>query len=431
MGRALLPMVLLGGVLAASEVEVPAVVGAPFAYQPHFRGTSLRYTAEGLPAGVAINATTGLVYGTWPSAGRQKFLLVASNTVGSARLQVVVNAPTPAKTAPPPPPPAKGAPPATATGAKPPPAAPPAEEEDTPDPMLARNQTVAPWTNNQRRVVHHWFLPGAAGLNAGDWFYRISHVAREGYDRQPLTNLLGLDDSVKIGFMVGYSPIKTLTVTLQRINGRDLAEAPVDGENLQYDVWEPMLQWQVLDQRGVRGAWQGPCDLSLVVGESLLIRNHGGGDTSLNLGLIAERDLFNDRLRLGLGVVRAGLSAYEKPISKGDPAPDKRYPGEQDYLASQDSPVDSTAASTTAIPVTVRIALAEHWFLLGEAVLPVAGYRTEEGAACAAGFAYNTNTHEFAVVLSNTANLSFNSVVTGAWKAQSLPFFGFAITAYL
>jgi len=422
--RWLIPTLLALAALPAADTVLPATVGKPFIYVPHFRGMGLTYAAEGMPDGLALDPASGALGGTPRTAGRHEVVIVARNAAGSVRLPVVVEvagepAPAPAAAAP---------------GVRPPPPPPPAakaEEEDTPDPLMAAGVQLAPWTEKQRRVIHHWFLPGAAGLPAGDWYYRISHVAREGFDRQPLTNLAGLDDSVKIGIMVGWAPVKTLTLTLQRVNGRDLAVAPQEGENIQYDVWEPMAQWQVLDQRGVRGLLEGPCDLSLLAGESLLVRNHGLGDASVNVGAMAERDLFDDRLRLGVGLVHAGLSAYEKPISSGNPAPDKRYPDEQDYLASEGSPVKKVPAGTTAVPITARVAIAERWFLLAEAVIPVSGYRTGAGPAYAAGFAFDTNTHEFAFMLSNTANLSFNSVVTGGWKPATVPFFGFSITAYL
>ncbi len=322
------------------------------------------------------------------------------------------------------------APGAEVTKAKaPPPPAPPAEEEDEADPMLASGSPMYPWTDNQRRVVHHWFLPGATSLPEGDWYYRISHVARDGYDREPRTNLFGLDDNVKMGLTLGWSPIKAVTVTVQRINGRDLAVEDVDGGKVQYDTFDVLAKFQLLDQRGVRGWRKGPCDLSLIAGQSLMFRNHGNGDGSLNLGVIAERDVMEDRLRLGVGLVRAGLSAYDGAIGHG--AGDKLMPDEQDYLSAQGAPYQPAELATMSIPLTARLAIAEHWCLLGEAIIPVQGWKTEGGPSLATGFAYNTNTHEFAFILTNTANAAFNSVITGGSKVGSLPFFAFSITAYL
>jgi hypothetical protein len=277
------------------------------------------------------------------------------------------------------------------------------------------------WTDNQRRVIHHWFLPGAASLPTGDWYYRISHVARKGYEEEPRTNLMGLDDDVKIGFLLAYAPVKATTLSLQRVNGRDLAVPIHDGRAVQYDTYELLGQVQLLDQRGVRGLWQGPCDLSVVGGVSWMLRNYGSGDTSIDLGVVAERDLLSDRLRLGLGLWRAGLSAYDAAVGGTGPG-DKRFPDETGAAAE---------SGTTAVGLTGRFAITQHWFLLGEVIQPVAGWRTQQGPSLAAGLAFDTNTHEFAVYFTNTSNAAFNSVITGGAQKMALPFFAFSITAYL
>jgi hypothetical protein len=300
--------------------------------------------------------------------------------------------------------------------------------EDEADPMLASG-ALSLWTENQRRVINNQLLPGAATLPAGDWYYRISHVARESYDEDIRTNLAGMDDNVKIGFMVGYAPVKATTLTLNRINGRDLAVEPVDGEAVSYDTWELTGKVQLLDQRGVRGLRHGPCDLAVLVGGSAMVRNHGGSDYSLNLGLIAERDLCDDRLRLGTGIVRAGLSAFDGAVGSGPG--DKLFPDEVAYQQSQGVNAVASNDSTTAIPVTARIAVAKKWFLLGEAAIPVAGYDTGKGPSYSAGVAFDTNTHEFSLLFTNTPNAAFNSVITGGTQRTQLPYIAFAITAYL
>lgn len=280
---------------------------------------------------------------------------------------------------------------------------------------------MAPWTDNQRRVIHNWFLPGAATLPDGDWYYRISHVARKGYDEEPRTNLMGLDDDVKIGFMIAWAPSKTVTLSLQRVNGRDLAVPTYDGKAVQYDTWDTLAQVQLLDQRGVRGLWDGPCDLSVIAGTSWMLRNHGTGDTSLDLGVVAERDLFGDRLRLGVGLWRAGLSAYDGAVG-GTGQTDKAFPDETGAAAQN---------GTSSLGLTARFALGQHWFLLAEAVQPIAGWHTATGPSLATGLAFDTNTHEFAIYVTNTANAAFNSVLTGGAQEMALPFFAFSITAYL
>lgn len=411
--------------------ELNVAAGADLGYRPGFRGGALRFVATGLPEGMTIDPATGLISGRSGIPGDYDVVVLARNQLGSAQVRVRIHvlgdasprtaqAPAPADGghagAPPPPPP-------------PPPAGGSEDEEDEVDPMLASGAPMHDWTDNQRRVIQHWFLPGAATLPEGDWYYRISHVARQGYDVDARTNLLGLDDSVRIGIMLAWSPVKATTVSLQRINGRDLAVASEPGKTVSYDTWEMLGKWQVMDQRGVRGSITGPCDLTLILGSSWMLRNHGSGDTSLDLGVIAERDLFADRLRLGVGLVRAGLSAYDNALGAGPSS--KLFPDEQAYLASQNVAVGDQPRATVSVPVTVRVALSQHWFLLGEAVTPIAGYRTGHGPALAGGFAFDTNTHEFSFIFTNTANAAFNSVITGGAQRMALPLFAFSIAAYL
>lgn len=448
MKRLLVPLLACAAVAGAAEPAQPtpltAVAGQPFAFTPRFGGSGLEISAVGLPEGMRIDPATGRVSGRPLRPGIYPVAITARNEAGAAVSRIVLTvtagrtaaapttqlpaaAPAAAVAA------AKPAPPARPTAAPPPPLAPvkrlppppppPAhsdDEEDEADPMLASG-ALSPWTDNQRRVIQHWFLPGAASLDAGQWYYRISHVARKGYEEEARTNLLGLDDDVKIGFMVGYAPAKGTTLTLQRVNGRDLAVPPIDNQAVQFDTWELLAKGQILDQRGVRGWRQGPCDLSLVAGASWMLRNHGTGDVSLDLGVVAERDLLADRLRLGVGVWHAGLSAYDGAVGGTGPG-SKRFPDETGAAAEN---------ATSALGFTVRYALAEHWFLLGEAVSPLSGWDTGHGPALALGAAFDTNTHEFAVYFTNTANAAFNSVLTGGAQELALPFFAFSISAHL
>lgn len=406
----LVPILLLAAGLAAAEPTAHTFTvesGEAFSFTPNFQGSGLDFTVEGLPPGLHQDPVKGTISGRPEQPGAFSIAIIASNAAGQAisRVVLTVTGTAAAQEAAPPPPP-------------PPPAA--ASEEDEADPMLASGAPLALWTDNQRRVIHHWFLPGAATLPDGDWYYRISHVARKGYDEEIRTNLLGLDDDVKIGFMLAWAPANAVTLSLQRVNGRDLAVPTHDDKAVQYDTWDTLVQVQLLDQRGVRGIWNGPCDLSLVAGTSWMLRNYGSGDTSLDLGVVAERDLFNDRLRLGVGLWHAGLSAYDAAVGTGEA--DKKFPDELDPAARN---------STTALGLTARLALGQHWFLLAEAVQPIAGWKTQTGPSLATGLAYDTNTHEFAIYFSNSANAAFNSVLTGGAQEKALPFFAFSITAYL
>jgi hypothetical protein len=306
-----------------------------------------------------------------------------------------------------------------------------AEEEDEADPMLAVQQPVFPWTENQRRTIYNSLLPGAATLPSGDWYYRISHVAREVYDEDMRTNLLGLDDNVKIGLMVGYGICTDVDVTLQRVNGYDLQIEPVQpGLPTRFDYYEGLLTWRCLEQYDGGAAFGGLADVAVIAGATVMARNGGQGDTSIDLGLIAERNFLDDRLRLGLGVVHAGLSMYEATMGKGPPT--KLTPPEYDYLVETGAPpAVEPRMSTTAIPFTAKYAITPRWALFAEAIFPVTGYKTGCGPTLATGIRLNTNTHEFSVLFTNSANETFNSVIAGGNQDWNVNLFAFTISAYL
>ncbi|NRA37301.1 MAG: hypothetical protein HRU15_04120, partial [Planctomycetes bacterium] len=84
------------------------------------------------------------------------------------------------------------------------------DDEDVVDPYKAAGKKVYPWTEYQSRTIMNQFLPSAVAIGDGKWYYRILHTARERIDDEPLTNFIGLDDNVKIGFQVTYGFSKNL-----------------------------------------------------------------------------------------------------------------------------------------------------------------------------------------------------------------------------
>ncbi len=299
------------------------------------------------------------------------------------------------------------------------------EEADEEDPYLKAKVHVAPWTEIQRRSAITTFLPSAVPIRRGDFNYRVVHVAQETLYDNARSNLLGLDDNVKIGIEVGYGLYDEVDVMLQRSNGHDLQTEQVGTRPTAFDYYDVMFRWRFLDQAGQHAG--GIADAALLVGATFMPRNQTKGDTSLNAGLIAERDLFDDRLRLGIGVFHAGLSAYEKTL--GNHGPDtKAFPDEYSQLPEDQG---RPAKTTTALPLTAKIAIDEHWQVFADTILALHGYRTP-WPSVAAGVRLNTNTHEFSFYVTNTANTAFNGVLTGGndhWTNLNL--FAFSITAHL
>jgi len=394
--------------------QLRANAGKPFAWATRFTMNPTAFRAEGLPPGLIVDPRTGAVGGVPTTPGTWTAAVYARNAKGEGAARLVIEVVGTTGAPPPPPPVASGK----------------DEEEDTPDPALTRKVKEFDWTEMQRRTVMNSLLPGAASLGAGQWYYRVSHVAAETYDGDLRTNLLGLDDSVKIGLMVAYGLTDSIDLSLQRVNGYNLSVAPrSSSEPTKFDYYDLLAKWKFADQRGSDGSDGAFADISLIVGVTYMLRNSGSSDTSLDAAVMAERDLFNDRVRLGVGIVHAGLSTYE---STQDLGPSRKIlPAEYDYLSSQGAQPDhEDPASTTAIPVTCKIALTRRWALLAEAIFPIAGYETGEGPSLVAGFRLNTSTHEFSFYLTNTANVAFNGVLTGGNNKNDVNLFGFSISSF-
>jgi hypothetical protein len=73
-----------------SPATAYGTVGSAFTYQITASGTPTSFGATGLPAGLSVNATSGLISGTPTLAATTSVLLAASNAVGTANQSVVV-----------------------------------------------------------------------------------------------------------------------------------------------------------------------------------------------------------------------------------------------------------------------------------------------------------------------------------------------------
>lgn len=68
-----------------SNGSADGMVGAPFYYQSTATNTPISYDASGLPSGLSVNTTTGLISGTPTTAGVYPVMLSATNASGTGR----------------------------------------------------------------------------------------------------------------------------------------------------------------------------------------------------------------------------------------------------------------------------------------------------------------------------------------------------------
>jgi Membrane bound beta barrel domain (DUF5777)/Putative Ig domain len=393
-------------------------VGQPFRFAVNFKNKPDHFEATGLPRGLTLDRETGVISGTPTSTGVSTVILSAFNAKGRGDTRIVITI--------------KEAPAVTeqevvvATTVASTKSA--ADEPDVADPNEAIRDLLHPWTDSMRRTVQNALLPAPTTLPGGDWYYRIVHTALDTYYDNWETQLLGLDDSVKIGFLIAYGLADNWDVAIQRTNGYSLQTDFAASETTSFDYYDIMFKHKFLDQYDGALGMGGLADAAITAGGTVMQRNQGVSQVSLNLGFLVERNFFSDRLRLGSGVFYSSISAYEGASTVGPPT--KLFSDEYDALVAQGNPpAQQDEESTTAIPFTAIFAVDEHWQLYGEAILPIAGYETGDPSLLT-GVRFNTNTHQYSLYFSNTANVAFNSVITGGVSTTSLPFFGFYITSY-
>jgi GH18 family chitinase len=85
----------------SSAATASGIVGSAFSYQIAASGSPTSYSATGLPAGLMVNATSGLISGTPTAAAASNITLSATNAGGSATKMLTITVATaPAVTAP-------------------------------------------------------------------------------------------------------------------------------------------------------------------------------------------------------------------------------------------------------------------------------------------------------------------------------------------
>ncbi len=419
------------------------MVGKTFRFSLVFKNQPDHYEAENLPSGLTIDRVTGVISGIPKESGVTMVILSAVNQKGrgGTRVQITVAAAVvaaqvvqaevkPAIAAVTPVEKFVVTPPAAASGTGPAAAHGKADEEaDEPDPYQAVKALLHPWTDNMRRTVENALLPAPTTIIAGDWYYRVIHTAQVPYYRDWQTNLLGLDDDVKIGILLGYGIAKDWDITLQRTNGYQLQTDVNATTPTTFDYYDLMLKHKFVDQYDGALDWGGLADVAFTAGVTDMQRNQGHSLVSFNAALLAERNFIFDRLRLGAGIAFSSVSAYQGIYGHG-PAT-KLFPDEYDALVDAGAtPEVKDATSTTAVPVTLTVAISSQWQLFGEAVFPISGYSTGAGPSMTSGLRLNTNTHQYCFFFTNTGNVAFNSVITGGGDRTGLPLFGFYITAF-
>lgn len=74
-----------------SAVSASTTLGTPFNFNVTANGTPTNFAAAGLPAGLSINASTGVISGTPTAIGKSTVLLTAANANGSAKSSLIID----------------------------------------------------------------------------------------------------------------------------------------------------------------------------------------------------------------------------------------------------------------------------------------------------------------------------------------------------
>ena len=276
-----------------------------------------------------------------------------------------------------------------------------------------------PWTQSIRRIPIGILFPTTSTIEKGSFYGRFSHVSQQQLftadGDHAFHDFLGLDDGVKIGIMFGYGITDNWDVTVQRTNGRDYFGG--DYKTHSFDLWDFMTKVKLLDEQ------EQFVDLSLTGGATFFWEDDNSGEWAGNAAILVEKSILG--FRVGTGLLYSSLSTWEPTGSTqvGGDSP-KLYPKEQPWK------VPRPAEHTTAIPLSVSVALTKKLYGFGELAFPVDGYETGRGPSAAAGLRYVSPSHAYSLFLCNTSNNGFNSTFTGGYKEDRLDVFGFDISIF-
>ncbi len=279
---------------------------------------------------------------------------------------------------------------------------------------------IHPWTEFMRRTPTGILFPTTATIEKGSFYGRFSHISQNQLftadGDHAFHDLLGLEDGVKIGIMFGYGITENWDVTLQRTNGRDYYG--LDGKEHSFDLWDFMTKVKLLDEQ------EQFVDLSLTGGATFFWQDDNRGEWAGNAALLVEKSMW--RFRVGTGLLYTSLSNWEPTQSNqaGSLDTEKYYPKEDTF--GDPRPIEHT----TAIPLSVSVALTKSLHGFGELAFPVDGYETDRGPSAAAGFRFVTPSHAYSLFLCNTSNNGFNSTFAGGYKHDRLDVFGFDISIF-
>lgn len=289
------------------------------------------------------------------------------------------------------------------------------------------------WNKSAWQSTYHMLYPSAITTDQGKIFGRIMHISKDtldvntngaGTQTERFHNLLGLDSNVRIGSGFGYGVTDNFQMFLQRSNGRLIfVDEAFTGRT--FDHYDIMGKYQWLNEL------DDGMNLATVGGVTWMLEDNENGEVSVNLGVIAEKSLFRDRLYVGTGLLYASLSDFEGTTNnESSAATTKRHPKEPDTLGIGYA---EGANHTLSVPATLRLALRDDISIYGEALTPVDGFDTGEGPTLVLGGRlvkkhFGRFVGEYNVFVTNSSNTSFNSSLTGGYKEGKLDIFGFNIT---
>ncbi len=242
------------------------------------------------------------------------------------------------------------------------------------------------WTDKPFRNVDRAFATDfARTVSKGAWMFSIDHRASEALDDEPLQNFLGFDSgNLKIGMGLRYGVEDRIDLGIARYNGTFDA----------FDVYQFDTRVRMLNEE------DAAFDLGFRSGLSWYDETEKSDFSGFFGGFTLGKTL-RSRIHLTLGILHHTESTGQ---GKTEADPDH----------------------STALSGSINILLGERWTLTAEASGSIDGYDAGR-TMWAAGPRLITKGHSFAIVVSNSQNISLDGLAAGS-DVDSDPLFGFTIT---